>query len=252
MARRIAYDCFVPLTVTFKHTMAKKQYFLGLDTETTITDKVVDFGAVIHDRQGNIYAQCGILVRDIFGVDDLFYDRNSSGIWAKHSINRRMDNYNTMLNTGSRMLASVNAVNIWLSKAIGKYNPTLYAYNLAFDESKCRNTGIILNEFSSRFCLWGAAVGNICNTKKYRQFVLDNHLFNTPTDKGNMTFSTTAEAVTGYLSGKMTDEPHTSVEDIIGYEMPTLVHILKKKDWKEKITPYNWREFQVKNHFGAK
>lgn len=232
--------------------MAKKQFFIGIDTETTITDKVVDFGAVIHDRNGTIYGQCGILVRDVFGVDDLFYDRNATGIWAQSSIDRRMNRYNEMLNTGSRMLASVNAINNWLAKAIGKYNPTLYAYNLAFDTSKCQNTGIDINGFADRFCLWGAAVGNICNTKKYRQFVLENHLFNNVTDKGNMTFSTTAGAVTGYLTGTMTDEPHTSVEDIIGYEMPTLVHILKKKDWREKITPYNWRAFQVKDHFGVK
>lgn len=229
--------------------MAKKQYFIGIDTETTITDKVADFGAVIHDRHGNIAAQCGIMVKDIFGVDSLFYDLNASGIWAKASIDRRMAQYNTMLESGSRMLASVNAINIWLTKAIAKYNPTLYAYNLPFDESKCRNSGIILNEFKDRFCLWGAAVGNICNTKGYKQFVLDNHLFNTPTEKGNMTFSTTAEAVTGYLRGQMTDEPHTSVEDIIGYEMPTLVHILKKKGWRDKAIAYNWRSHQVKDHF---
>lgn len=229
--------------------MAKKQYFIGIDTETTITDKVADFGAVIHDRHGNIAAQCGIMVKDIFGVDSLFYDLNASGLWSKASIDRRMANYNAMLESGARMLASVNAINIWLSKAIGKYNPTLYAYNLPFDESKCRNSGIILNEFKDRFCLWGAAVGNICNTKGYKQFVLDNHLFNTPTEKGNMTFSTTAEAVTGYLSGQMTDEPHTSVEDIIGYELPTLVHILKKKNWREKAIAYNWRSHQVRDHF---
>ena len=66
-----------------------------------------------------------------------------------------------------------------------------------------------------------------------------------------MTFSTTAEAVTGYLRGEFTDEPHTSVEDIIGYEMPTLVHILKKKNWRDNIKPYNWRDHQVKDHFSA-
>lgn len=232
--------------------MAKKQFFIGVDTETTITDKVVDFGAVIHDRHGNIVAQCGILVRGIFGIDDLFYNKDTATVWSRGSIEKRMNNYNSMLENGSRMLASVNAINIWLAKAIGKYNPTLYAYNLAFDESKCRNTGIDLNEFSNRFCLWGAAVGNICKTKKYRQFIIENHLFNNPTEKGNMTFSTTAEAVTAYLRGEFTEEPHTSVEDIIGYELPTLVHILKKKDWRDKVTPYNWREFQVKDHYVAK
>lgn len=229
--------------------MSKKQFFLVVDTETTITDKVADFGAVICDRKGEIFAQCGILIRDVFGVDDLFYDKNASGLWSRASINRRTEAYNNMLNTGSRMLASVNAVNRWLEKVNAKYQPELTAYNLAFDQSKCQNTGIDLTMFAKRFCLWGAAVGNICNTKQYRQFVLQNHLFNAPTEKRNMTFSTTAEAVTGYLTGSMTDEPHTSVEDIIGYELPTLVHIMKKKGWREKSIAYNWRLHQVKDHF---
>lgn len=232
--------------------MAKKQFFLIVDTETSITDKVVDFGAVVCDRQGNIHAQCAVMIQSVFGVDDLFYDRNAAGIWSQNSVSRRMDNYNAMLNAGTRMLASVNAINRWLEKVAGKYNPTLTAYNLPFDSSKCANTGIDLNMFSARFCLWAASVGTICNTKAYRQFVLQNHLFNARTEKGNMTFSTTAEAVTGFLSGNMTDEPHTALEDIIGYELPTLVHILKKRDWRNKIQSYDWKKHQVKDHFGAK
>lgn len=232
--------------------MAKKQYFLVVDVETTITDKVADFGAVICDRKGEIFAQCGVLVQNVFGVDSLFYDVNASGLWSKSSIDRRMDNYNAMLHSGTRMLASINAINRWLEKTKGKYNPTLTAYNLAFDTAKCRNTDIDLTMFENRFCLWGAAVGNICNTKAYKQFVMDNHLFNTPTGKRNMTYSTTAEAVTGFLSGTMTNEPHTSIEDIIGYEIPTMVHILKKRGWRDKVTPYNWKAHQVNQHFGAK
>jgi hypothetical protein len=231
--------------------MAKKQYYAIIDTETTITDKVADFGIVICDRHGNIAAQAGVLVKDIFGVDSLFYDSKAGEIWSKASLTRRMDNYNNMLESGSRMLASVNAINVWIAKAIGKYNPIVTAYNLAFDRSKCQNTGIDLNGFVNSFCLWGAAVGNICNTKQYRQFILENHLFNTRTAKGNMTFSTTAEAVTGFLRGEMTDEPHTSIEDIIGYELPTLVHIVKKKGWKDKAIAYNWRSHQVNKHFKA-
>ena len=85
--------------------MAAKQYFLIVDTETSISDKVVDFGAVICDRQGNIFSQCAVLVNTVFGVDSLFYDKAASGIWSIKSVKRRMDNYNDMLNTGSRMLA---------------------------------------------------------------------------------------------------------------------------------------------------
>lgn len=232
--------------------MAKKQYFLIVDTETTIKDHVADFGAIICDRNGVIYNQCGVLVQNVFGTEDLFYDVNATGIWSKNSISRRMDNYNAMLHNGIRMLASVNAINRWLEKANEKYNPILTAYNLAFDTAKCQNTNIDLNIFSDRFCLWQAAVGNICNTKAYKKFILENHLFNTPTAKRNMTFSTTAEAVTGYLNGQFTDEPHTSIEDIIGYEIPVLKHILKKRKWRDSITPYDWKKHQVNNHFEVK
>lgn len=234
------------------YILAAKQYFIIVDVETSITDKVVDFGAVVCDRKGEIFAQCGILVNTVFGVDSLFYDKAAKGIWSLESVARRMTRYNDMLNAGSRMLASVNAINIWLGKAVAKYNPTLTAYNLAFDNSKCGNTMIDLTQFKDRFCLWQASVGNICNTKKYREFVLQNHLFNNRTEKGNMTFSTTAETVTGFLSGNMTDEPHTSLEDIIGYELPVLVHILGKKGWKDKVTPYDWNKHQLRNHFEAK
>lgn len=231
--------------------MAKKQYFIGVDTETSITDKVVDFAAVVTDRHGNIETKCAVMVEGVFGVESLFFDKNMSGIWAQSSVKKRTDKYREMLNNGSRMLASVAAINRWLEKAAGKYNPTLYAYNLPFDNSKCVNTGIDLTMFSARFDLWAAAVGAICNTKAYRQFVLQNHRFNNVTGKGNMTFKTDAETVTGFLSGNMQDEPHTALEDLIGWEIPTLVHILKKKSWQDKITPYNWKTHQVKDHYRA-
>jgi hypothetical protein len=232
--------------------MAKKQYFMIVDTETTITDKVVDFAAVVCDREGKIYNQCAILVHETFGVDPLFYDQSQDSIWSKASLDRRMARYNTMLDSGIRSVASVNAINRWLDKAQEKYNPALTAYNLAFDNAKCANTGIDLSMFQDKFCLWAAAVGNITHTKAYRQFCLDNHLFNNRTDRGNMTYSTTAESVTGYLRGELSTEPHTALEDIIGYELPTLVHILAKKQWRGKILPYAWSKHQVNQHFTAK
>ena len=231
--------------------MAKKQFFLVADVETSITDKVVDFGAVVCDRNGKIFTQCAVMVEGVFGVDSLFFDKNASGLWAQSSVERRTNNYKNMLNAGSRMLASVNAINKKKKKVCGKYDPELTAYNLPFDVSKCANTGIDLTMFSRRFCLWAASVGNICNTKPFKNFVLQNHRFNAPTERGNMTFKTDAETVTGFLSGNMTEEPHTSLEDIIGYELPTLVHILKKKKWRENITPYSWSAHQVRDHFCA-
>lgn len=232
--------------------MAKKQFFAILDTETTIQDTVADFAIVICDREGKIYNQCAVLLKNHFDAYDLFYDKNAKGLWSFEYAQSKKQKYNEMLNNGSRMLASVSAVNNWINQAIGKYNPALTAYNLAFDKSKCANTGINLDGFSENFCLWQAAVGNICNTKRFKQFALENHAFNAPTEFGNMTFKTNAEIVCGFINGEFLTEPHTALEDARDFELPILREILKKRDWKQKITPYNWREFQTRDHFKAK
>lgn len=232
--------------------MAKKQFFLIVDTETTINDTVADFGAVICDRQGNIHKQCGVLVHEHFDKMDLFYDNTAGALWGRAGMEKRRANYQAMLADGRRMLASVAGINKWLAQAIGQYNPMLTAYNLPFDVSKCANTGIDLNGFTNRFCLWAAAVGVICNTKAYKNFIAENHLFNPPTDKGNMTFKTNAEAVAGFLAGQFADEPHTALEDAIYFELPILRKIIGVKNWKEKIVSYDWKKHQVKNHFQAK
>ena len=231
--------------------MGKKQFFCVVDTETTVTDKVVDFAAVIVDRKGVIHNTCAVLVRDVWGVDELFHRVSETGLWSKSNLEQRKARYAVMVEAGTRTIASVNAVNRWIEKAVGKYNPILTAYNLAFDVNKCLNTAIDLAPFTDRFCLWGAAVGNICQTKAYRDFALNHHLFNGRTEHGNMTYSTKAESVFGYLNGVLVDEPHTALEDAVDFEVPILTHILKKRGWREAVYPYNWKEFQVRDHYKA-
>jgi hypothetical protein len=232
--------------------MAKKQFFAICDTETTMENTVADFAIIICDREGKIFNQCAVMVKDHYGNFELFHDKKANDIWGYEGLRRREANYVDMLNSGKRMLASTNAINSWIDQAIGKYDPILTAYNLAFDSDKCEKTGINLHKFSSNFCLWQAAVGNICNTKQFKNFALENHAFNKVTGAGNMTFQTNAEIVCGFVNGGFKEEPHTALEDARDFELPILREIIKKKNWKEKITPYNWRAFQVKDHFQAK
>lgn len=232
--------------------MAQKQFFAILDTETTMNNTVADFAIIIVDRTGVIYNQCAVLVKDHYGAFELFHDKTANDTWGYAGLEKRKAKYVEMLNSGNRMLASVNAINKWINQAIGKYNPELTAYNLAFDKDKCQNTGIDLSGFKSEFCLWQAAIGNICNKKNYKQFVLENHGFNNKTQFGNMTVKTNAEIVAGFISGNIIDEPHTALEDARDFEKPILCQILKKRNWRDNIKPYNWREYQVKDHFTAK
>jgi hypothetical protein len=241
--------------------MAKKDFFLTVDTETTQDGKVADFAAVISDRKGKVYATCAVLVNGIFTDMEnhpLFHIFGDAGdLWSKAGLPARYDRYNAMVAGGSRMIASVAAINVWLAKAQAEYNPYLTAYNLAFDREKCANTGIDLNDFADRsFCLWYAAATKWAATKKYKNFIVATHSFNPPTKHGNMSFKTNAEVMARFVLNNpvLEDEPHTALEDVLYYELPILTRLLavsKKREWLEP-TAFNWRSVQVKDHFAAK
>jgi len=239
--------------------MAKKDYYLIVDTETTMGDRVADFGAVVCDRKGNIVTQCAIMVNGVFGMEPLFYISNDpdSSLWSKQGKDRRFDRYNEMLQSGERMLASITAVNNWLERVKREYNPILTAYNLPFDMDKCEKTEINLNIFEKSFCLWRAAFNKWAGTKKYKNFVLSIHAFNAPTALGNMSYKTNAEVMTRFITNQpeLQDEPHTAIEDVIGYELPILVQLvktMKKKDFLNPELNFDWRKVQVKDHFTSK
>lgn len=231
----------------------RKNYFLLLDTETTQAQKVADFGAIICDKKGNIVSQCAVLVSSVYGKEPLFFDSNApaDALWSAKSSNKRLTKYDQMLVDGTRMLASVPAINSWLLKAYSQYKPILTAYNLAFDLDKCNNTGIDLTMFTRRFCLWHSAFNIVGQSKGYKRYVLDNHLFNSPTDKGNMTYKVNAETVSAYISGRYDIEPHTAFEDVVLHELPILKYLLKRKSVRQllEIPPYNWRLAQVRDSF---
>lgn len=240
--------------------MAKRDYFLIVDTETTLDDKVADFGALVCDRKGKVYTQAAILVNGIYTDRQnhtLFYDNSQAdSIWSRNRLNERYNNYNAMAKDGRRLLASVPAINRWLAKVNGTYAPILTAYNLAFDAGKCDNTGIDLAMFASRFCLWYASYTKWAHTKKYLNFALSVHAFNPPTKLGNMSFKTNAETMTRFVLNdpSLPDEPHTAFEDAMQYELPILLHLLKNSRKKEYMQPasFDWRKVQVKDYFTAK
>ena len=239
--------------------MAKKEYTFIFDSETTQDQKVADFAGVVVDRHGNIYTQIAVLVKDIFNDREnhpLFYHGDADPLWGKATLPARYDRYDRMLESGTRMLASVPAINSWLAKAKFQYDPIITAYNLAFDVGKCENTAIDLTIFDKRFCLWYASFTRWAKSKKYRDFVLQNHFFGNRTDFGNMSYRTTAEHMARFVLGnpELEDEPHTALEDVIDYELPIFRSLVKnypKKKWMNP-DPYNWRELQLRDWFKAK
>jgi hypothetical protein len=241
--------------------MAKKDYFLLIDTETTQNQLVADFGAIICDRKGQIFNQCAVMVDGIYtdSVNNpLFFDSKapSSALWSKESADKRYQVYNAMIKEGSRMIASVAGINSWLTKAKAQYNPVLTAYNLSFDSGKCLNSLINLTLFNRNFDLMAVAQNMVLKDKKFLRFCLKNHLFSNRTKLGNMVFQMKAETLGNYYSQAINEEPHTALEDVTFFELPILLQVLKKysvrkilnKNWSSVA----WQNRQVKDFYKVK
>lgn len=240
--------------------MAKKVFFALLDTETTQDNLVADIGIVIYDRKGNAVNKMAVLVAGIYNNPQhpLFFDSSAppNTIWSRIGQDKRYAQYNRMLDNGSRMMATISAINRWIAQAIITYNPILTAYNLAFDIDKCVKTGIDLSNFRESFCLWRAAQEKWAHTKAYREFVLQKHAFCNPTDLGNMSYRTNAETMARFVTGMpdLPDEPHTALEDVEYYEAPILKKLVATTSPKQYLNPKGgtWRDYQVKDWFTAK
>ena len=213
-----------------------RHYYLIVDTETTQRGTVADFGAVIVTKQGEIVEQFGAMVLGHFGKLPLFSDPNADAdaFWSEQSAYRRAKNYDDMLESGERSISSPALINQWLAGIKARYNPTLTAYNLAFDLGKCRNTRINLGIFGSRFCLMKSAKRKIGVLACYQDFCKARGLLTAKLKKPSMT----ADAMAKYIadteySGSLADEPHTALEDARDYEAMILAYILRDTTRKQ-------------------
>jgi len=213
-----------------------RHYYLIVDTETTQRGTVADFGAVIVTKQGEIVEQFGAMVLGHFGKLPLFSDPNADpdAFWSEQSAYRRAKNYDDMLESGERSISSPALINQWLAGIKARYNPTLTAYNLAFDLGKCRNTRINLGIFGSRFCLMKSAKRKIGVLACYQDFCKARGLLTAKLRKPSMT----ADAMAKYIadteySGSLADEPHTALEDARDYEALILSYILRDTTRKQ-------------------
>jgi hypothetical protein len=211
-----------------------RHFYLIVDTETTKKQTVADFGAVIMTKQGRIVEQFGAMVHGHFGTLPLFSDPSAdpSAFWSEQSAQRRTKNYDDMLESGERSIASPQLINQWLAGVNARYNPTLTAYNLAFDLGKCRNTRINLGQFGTRFCLLKAAKKQIGTLAEYHEFCNANGYLTAKLKRPSMTADTMAKFIFG--TG-LQDEPHMALEDARDYEAPILARILESVTRKQLL-----------------
>lgn len=234
--------------------MAKKKFFLIVDTETTQDDYVADFGAVVCDKAGVIHHEIGILVKEYY------FDRKNHPLFhmgdflgGERNLPRRYAEYDAMIDNGTRVAASVPAINKWLLKVKAKYNPVATAYNKAFDWGKLNNSGIFMDEmFPESFCLWYAAAEKWGHSKAYLECVLRNHFFGNKTKTGHMGVQTKADVMAKFLLGDtLPDEPHTALEDARDYELPILTALVKNTKPSKYMNPkpYSYRDYAMRDLF---
>jgi hypothetical protein len=211
-----------------------RHFYLIVDTETTKKQTVADFGAVVVTKQGRIVEQFGAMVHGHFGKLPLFSDPSAdpSAFWSEQSAQRRTKNYDDMLESGERSIASPQLINQWLAGIKARYNPALTAYNLAFDLGKCRNTRINLGIFGTRFCLLKAAKKQIGVLAEYHDFCNAHGYLTAKLRNPSMTADTMAKFIFGT---DLQDEPHTALEDARDYEAPILTKILESVTRKQLL-----------------
>ena len=211
--------------------MANKDILLIVDTETTITQTVADFGAVVVDLSTTtILEQAGVLVWKQFGEKDLWYDSHvdEEDYWSRRNSKLRNKKYEGYVDAGFRVVAAIAWINGWLIRMHEKYDPIVTAYNMGYDRTVCKNTNIDLGIFSEEKCLWRhAAEKTYPNDADYVDFC---HTKGYITPAGRI--STKADHVAHFVLLQHLDrydkEPHTALEDARDYEWPIAIDLLER------------------------
>ena len=199
--------------------MNKKHFYLIVDTETTNQNLVADFGAVVVDRGGKVWAEFGALLDD---SDFHFALGSKKAVQAK---------YKQITALGYRCNASVAYINNWLAFIRDTFNPTLTAYNIGFDMGKCRNTGINLDQFKNRFDLLALSKKAIVSTDEYATWAYANNALTPTLGKP----SASADFVARYLDNTLPPEPHTALEDARDYEALILSYCIHSPRTRSEI-----------------
>lgn len=188
--------------------MTNKKFYMVLDTETVADARVpYDVAWIIVDREGNVYERFNGLTAEIMTNPTLRYlvKRDS---FSKRKASFYLDNEPAEVMPFER-IKSIYDYHVYI------YNPTVVAYNAAFDIKVLNDYANIL--FDAPFFaddvevwdLWNMALNTICDSSNYVRWCIDAGFI---TEKGNISCS--AEAVYSYLVHNAEfEEDHTALSD---------------------------------------
>lgn len=204
--------------------MAKKKYYMVIDTETC-GDYVFDIGYRVIDRKGNCYASGSYVVKEFIdspSVLDMFEDkftRNKIGKYY-YDLWKHYDNF---------IVEEFNQIHFIVNNLIKQYDATICAYNIVFDLQHLEKTAEYFGKNTffdydiETIDIWHMAM-SILGTKKYIRFCMKHNLL---TAANNI--STGAETMYRYITNNPTfKEEHTAHEDCI-IECAIMVKCFRRK-----------------------
>lgn len=213
-----------------------KTIYCTLDTETvggaSAPTGTYNFGCVIHDSKGNIFATCSLLVMEHYEeirTDD--YAKKNFPLYAERLVNGEL----TAVATEEEAFSIIRN----LCRFYGvKY---VMAYNTGFDLCKtiCRE---LVPEFEF-IDLYLMALQTICHQKKYATFCRENGF----KSRSGKSCATSAESVYAFISNNPEySEEHTALSDAM-IEMQIFVRCLRTHkrfnknihQWDAKGSDYN-------------
>lgn len=227
--------------------MAKRKYYVVLDTETcnTIEQPIpYDVGWVICDRYGNIYEERSFVVSEVFfGMQDVM----KSAYYAK-----KIPQYYEDIKSGKRTVAGMWDIRRALIADMKNYNTkNVGAYNMGFDRRALNNLIRYVSKswmrwffpFNTRyFCIWNMACDVILNRNSFIKFAEANGY---ESEAGNI--RTSAEVAYRYITNKLDfEEEHTGLEDV-KIEIAILAECYRQhKKMDASINSACWRKVQRK------
>lgn len=179
--------------------------YCTLDTETvggaSNPTGMYNVGCTIHDRNGNIFATCSMLVME-------HYDEIRNDDYAK----KNFPIYEERLKSGAMSAVATESEAVEVVRNLCKFYNVKYvmAYNSAFDFTKtaCRD---LLNDFEF-IDIYLMALQTVTHLKKFQKFCIENG-FKSASGK---TCSTTAQTVYAFFTDNVDyEEEHTALSDAL-------------------------------------
>ena len=227
--------------------MARKKYYLVLDTETanSIEEPLpYDIGWAICDRKGNIYEKKSYVCTEVFlDMKDLMV----SAYYAE-----KIPNYWDDIKAGKRILTGMWNIRREMIKDMKKYKVSaVCAYNMGFDKRALNNLVRYVSKSWMRWwfpfgteynCIWNMACNAILNRTTYIKFAVKNGLIS---DANNI--FTSAECAYRYITDSIDFvESHTGLEDV-EIEVEIMAECFRQhKALKKEINSACWRVVQKK------